>query len=82
MGIFGEGRGQSGSGRAAVVNGPRPAAGGGPRVPCDRCHVASAKVEVITGTGSVFLCAHHHEVHRNAILAARYRTRTCLFPDW
>jgi len=39
-------------------------------VRCDRCHVASAEVEVITGAGSVFLCSHHRKMRRNAILAA------------
>ena len=38
-------------------------------------HPASAKVEVITGAGSVFLCSHHHTAHRNAILAAGHRIR-------
>ena len=75
MGIFGGGRGQPASGRAAVVNGPRPASGVVQQVPCDRCHVASAKVEVITGAGPVFLCSHHHTAHRNAILAAGHRIR-------
>jgi hypothetical protein len=76
MGIFGSGRGQSPSGRAAVVNGPRAAAGVVQQVLCDRCHVALAKVEVITGAGSVFLCSHHHKMHRNAALAAGHRIRT------
>jgi len=75
MGIFGGGRGQPPGGRAAVVKGPRPAAGAGQQVPCDRCHVAWAKVEVITGAGSVFLCSHHHKMHRNTILAAGHRIR-------
>ena len=76
MGIFGGGRGQPASGRAAVVNGPRPAAGVVQQVLCDRCHVAVAKVEVITGAGSVFLCS-HHTAHVNAILAAGHRIRCC-----
>jgi len=75
MGIFGGSRGQRDSGRAAVVKGPRLAAGVVQQVRCDRCHVASAKVEVITGAGSVFLCSHHHTAHRNAILAAGHRIR-------
>ena len=41
----------------------------------DRCHVALAKVEVITGAGSVFLCSHHHNMHRGAILAVGHRIR-------
>jgi hypothetical protein len=76
MGIFGSDRGRPDSGRAAVVEGPRPAARVVQQVPCDRCLVASAKVEVITGVGSVFLCSHHHTEHRNAILAAGHRIRT------
>jgi hypothetical protein len=76
MGIFGRGRGRPDSGRAAVVNGPRPGSGFVQQVPCDRCHVAVAKVEVITGAGSVFLCSHHHAVHFNVILAAGHRIRT------
>jgi hypothetical protein len=74
MGIFG-GRGQLDSGRAAVVKGPRAAAGVVQQVLCDRCHVALAKVEVITGAGSVFLCSHHHKMHRDAILAVGHRIR-------
>ena len=77
MGIFGDGRGQPASGRTAV-KGPRPVAGGGWQVPCDRCHVASAKVEVITRAGSVFVCSRHHKMHRNAILAAGYQVRAGL----
>jgi hypothetical protein len=69
MRIFSGGRAQSATGRTAV-KGPRPPAGVVQQARCDRCHVALAKVEVITGAGSVFLCSHHHETHRNAILAA------------
>jgi hypothetical protein len=74
MGIFSGSRAQSASGRAAV-KGPRPAAGVVQQARCDRCHVALAKVEVITGAGSVFLCSHHHNLHRNAILAAGHGIR-------
>ena len=49
-------------------------------MPCDRCHVASAKVEVITCGGSVFVCSRHHQMHRNAILAAGYQVRAGLAP--
>jgi hypothetical protein len=45
------------------------------QVLCDRCQVALAKVEVITGAGSVFLCSHHHKMHRDAILAVGHRIR-------
>lgn len=75
MGIFGGGRGPSASGRVAVVKESRPAAGVVQPVLCDRCHVALAKVEVITGAGSVFLCSHHCTAHRNAILAAGHQIR-------
>ena len=75
MGIFGDGRGQPTSGRAAVMKGSRPAAGIVQQVRCDRCHVASAKVEVITRAGSVFLCSHHHKKHRDAILAAGHQIK-------
>lgn len=44
-------------------------------MPCNRCHVASAKVEVITRTGSVFVCSRHHKVHCNAVLAAGHASR-------
>jgi hypothetical protein len=74
MGTFG-GRGQPASGPAAVVQRPSPAAGVVQQVLCDRCHVALAKVEVITGAGSLFLCSHHHKMHRNVILAAGHRIR-------
>lgn len=80
MGIFGDGRGRPTSGRAAVVKEPRPTTGVVQQVPCDRCHVASAKVEVITAAGSVFLCSHHYKVHRNAIFAAGHQIRACFFP--
>lgn len=78
MGIFGSGRGQQASGRAVVVEGPEPAASVVQQVLCDRCQVALAKVEVITGAGSVFLCSHHHNMHRNAILAAGYQIRAAV----
>jgi hypothetical protein len=35
--------------------------------------MASAKVEVIAGAGSAFLCSHHHKMPRNAILAAGHQ---------
>jgi len=47
-------------------------------VPCDRCHVASASVEVITGAGSLFLCEHHHKRHRDSIIAAGHQIRARL----
>jgi hypothetical protein len=75
MGIFGSGRGRPDSGRAGLVDGPRPGSHLVQQVPCDRCHVAVAKVEVITGAGSVFLCSHHHTVHVTMILAAGHRIR-------
>ncbi|GEM_PF-3563896 len=80
MGIFGGGRGQAAGGRAAVVNRPRPVPGLVPQVLCDRCHVAVAKVEVITGAGSIFLCSHHHTVHLTAILAAGHQMRSGFLP--
>lgn len=45
------------------------------QVLCDRCHAAQAKVEVVTGAGSVFLCQHHHEEHRDSIIAAGHLIR-------
>jgi hypothetical protein len=70
MGIFGDGsRAKPGSRRVAVRLPP----GGELQVPCDRCHVAWAKVEVITDAGSVFLCGHHVNEHRSAIIAAGHR---------
>jgi hypothetical protein len=45
-------------------------------VPCDRCRVAAAQVEVVTDAGPVFLCQHHHKEHRDAIVAAGHLTRT------
>ena len=80
MGIFGRGRSQAAGGGATVVNGPRPVPGLVPQVLCDRCHVAVAKVEVITGAGSVFLCSHHHTVHLTAILAAGHQMRSGFLP--
>jgi hypothetical protein len=53
----------------------QPAADTGRQVPCDRCHTASAKVELITAAGSVFLCQHHHREHGAAIIAAGYQIR-------
>ena len=52
-----------------------PAAGIRLQVPCDRCHVALAQVEVITHAGPVFLCQHHHLEHRTSIIAAGYPIR-------
>jgi hypothetical protein len=45
------------------------------RVPCDRCHVAEAQVEVVTAAGSVFLCQHHHRQYRESIVAAGHLIR-------
>jgi hypothetical protein len=47
-----------------------PRASEDPWVACDRCRVAQAQVEVITNTGPVFLCQHHHNEHRDSIVAA------------
>jgi hypothetical protein len=47
----------------------------GARVPCDRCHVAEAQVEVVTAAGSVFLCRHHHRQYRDSIVAAGHIIR-------
>jgi hypothetical protein len=47
----------------------------GPWVPCDRCQVAAAQVEVVTDAGSVFLCHHHHMQYRNSIVAAGHVIR-------
>jgi hypothetical protein len=47
----------------------------GVRVPCDRCHVAEAQVEVVTDAGSVFLCQHHYRQHRDSIVAAGHVIR-------
>jgi len=44
-------------------------------VPCDRCHVAEAQVEVVTAAGSVFLCRHHHWQYRDSIVAAGHVVR-------
>jgi hypothetical protein len=80
MGLFSDSRAQPGSGRL-VAKAPRPAACEGRQVPCDKCHVARAQVEVITRAGSVFLCSHHHRMHREAILAAGHRIRVGQLPD-
>ena len=42
---------------------------------CDGCHAARARVEVITGAGSIFLCQHHHKKHRSSIIAAGHQIR-------
>jgi hypothetical protein len=44
-------------------------------VPCDRCRVAEAQVEVVTDAGPVFLCQHHYKEHRDAIVAAGHLAR-------
>jgi hypothetical protein len=44
-------------------------------VPCDRCRVAEAQVEVVTGAGSLFLCQHHYQEHRGSIVAAGHVIR-------
>ena len=46
-----------------------------PWVPCDRCRVTEAQVEVVTEAGSVFLCQHHYRQHHNAIVAAGHVIR-------
>ena len=60
--FFGGGRGQTDSGRAAVAKWPGHAAGVVQQVPCDRCHVALAKVGVITaeGRGCVVMIGSSH----------------------
>ena len=76
MGIFGDGgRGQRGRVAVKTYN---PAASESRQVPCDRCHAAWAKVEVITAAGSVFLCQHHHKMYRNSIIAAGHQIRARL----
>lgn len=47
----------------------------GVQVPCDRCRVAEAQVEVVTDAGSVFLCQHHHRQYRDSIIAAGHVIR-------
>ena len=42
---------------------------------CDGCHAARARVEVITGAGSIFLCQHHYKKHRSSIIAAGHQIR-------
>ena len=44
-------------------------------VPCDRCQVAEAQVEVVTDAGSIFLCLHHHRQYRDSIVAAGHVIR-------
>jgi hypothetical protein len=44
-------------------------------IPCDRCRVAQAQVEVVTDAGPVFLCQHHHKEHRASIVAAGHLIR-------
>jgi hypothetical protein len=75
MGIFSDRRSQPPSGHAAVVKESGPPADAVQHELCDRCHAAWAKVEVIVGAGSVFLCSHHYQMHRHTILAARYQVR-------
>ena len=74
MGIFGDRQSQAQSVRPAP-SAPWPAADESGQVRCDRCHVASAKAEVITRAGPVFLCGHHLTVHRSAIIAAGHQVR-------
>lgn len=78
MGIFSnDDRRQSRHMRSAV-NEHEPVAGIRLQVPCDRCHVASAEVEVITAAGPVFLCQHHHREYRTSIIAAGHQIRSRL----
>lgn len=42
---------------------------------CDKCHVASAAVEIRCKTGSVFLCRHHSKLHAQHIIDQEYGTR-------
>jgi hypothetical protein len=74
MGIFGDG-GQRGH---AAAKGHNFAANEYLRELCDRCHAAWAKVEVITSTGSVFFCQHHHKKYRHSVIAAGHQIRAVL----
>jgi NAD(P)-dependent dehydrogenase (short-subunit alcohol dehydrogenase family) len=44
-------------------------------IPCDRCRVAQAQVEVVTAAGPIFLCEHHHKDHHASIVAAGHLIR-------
>jgi hypothetical protein len=59
-----------------TVGEDKPRVGVRPWVPCDRCRVAQAQVEVVTDVGSVFLCQHHHREHGDSILAAGHVIHT------
>jgi len=72
MGIFGDGQ------RRRVAAKAYKPASEILQVLCDGCHAAWAKVEVITGAGSVFLCQHHHKKYRNSIIAAGHQIRAAL----
>jgi hypothetical protein len=72
MGFFSAYHGQPGRTGIAVAE-HQPSAEIARQVPCDRCQVACAKVEVITHTGSLFLCQHHHREHRASIIAAGHQ---------
>ena len=74
MGIFGDG-GQRGR---AAAKGYNFAANEYLQELCDRCHAAWAKVEVITSTGSVFFCQHHHKQYRHSVIAAGHQIRAVL----
>ena len=75
MGIFSADH-HSQTGRMPITaepDGPGPSAGF--LIMCDGCHTARARVEVITGAGSIFLCQHHHKKHRSSIIAAGHQIR-------
>ena len=74
MGIFGDG-GQRGR---AAAKGYNFAAHECLQELCDKCHAAWAKVEVITSTGSVFFCQHHHKQYRHSVIAAGHQIRAVL----
>ena len=76
MGMFSDRQSQAQSVHTAP-EAPWPAEGGSRQV-CDKCHVASARAEVITRAGSVFLCRHHLDLHHFAIIAAGHRVRLVL----
>ena len=76
MGIFSNADNGQPRGMRSVVKEHQPATDIYLRVPCDRCHVALATVEVITDAGPVFLCRHHHRQHRTSIIAAGHQIRS------
>lgn len=73
MGIFGRNRNIQAGPMPIVTKDGKTCSNTAVWTMCDRCHLARAKVEVVTKAGSIFLCQHHHREHCGSIIAAGHQ---------